>query len=204
MAISKVTNVLILVTNLLLLGAFSNESVTFGMDKRNQNMDELRQRIYDPKSGEIIRDEKFAPTKRKIKPHYHYHLTFYSAYAKATGDVSSLIIGQMDIENRIILDKDKLKIISNNYKISVGAIKMAASRMCQIGLMMRIAPALYFANPYYFTKTNVNRVDGLRKEYSEILFSTSNKAKRETPTEKEKKRITILNKQIKDILRDKS
>ena len=156
--------------------------------------------IIDKVTGEIVGDYK---PKSKHR-HYHYHLTFYSAYAKATKDASQLIIGQMDNKNRIALNKDKITTLAANYGISPSTIKMTACRMCSAGLMMRLAPALYFANPYYFTKTSIFRVEELRKEYSELLFSTCNKAKRDTPTQKEAKRVKQLETQIKDILANPS
>ena len=155
----------------------------------------MRQTIYDEVTGKVLRDEKFEPTKRK--PHYHYYLTFYSALTKADKSISStmlLILGQMDSKNRVLLDKNRLHTLSNNYDISDNALKMAASRMCNDGLMQRTAPALYFVNPYYFTKTNLHLIEQLRKEYSELLFNTKKKAK-----STEKKKITRIDKQIADI-----
>ncbi len=160
-------------------------------------MEKLRQRIYNEQTNEIIRDEAFEP-KKKTK-HYHYYLTFYSALAKANKSLSStmlLILGQMDSKNKIVLDKEKLKILNSNYGVSVNALKMATSRMCKDGLMLRSASTIYFVNPYYFTKTSLYRIEDLRKEYSEILFNTKQKTK---PTEI--KRISVLEKQISDILR---
>jgi hypothetical protein len=156
---------------------------------------ELRQRIYDSATGEVIRDEKFEP--KKNKTHYHYYLTFYSALAKAGIDITATvqaILGQMDSKNLIVLNKDKIKILSNNYGRTQNAYKCAVNEMCSQGLAQRIGTALYFANPYYFTKTNVYRLNDLRKEYAELLFNTRLEVK-----PNEKKRLANLNKQIADI-----
>jgi hypothetical protein len=156
---------------------------------------ELRQRIYDSATGEVIRDEKFEP--KKNKPHYHYYLTFYSALAKAGVDITSTmqaILGQMDYKNLIILNKDKLKILGNNYGKTPNALKCAINKMYNQGLLQRIDTALYFANPYYFSKTNVYKLEDLRKEYADLLFNA-----RQTVNPAEKKRISTLTKQLADI-----
>jgi hypothetical protein len=158
-------------------------------------MSELRRQIYNKEDGEIIDDSDYIPKKK----HYHYYLTFYSALGKAnislTGTMQ-VILGQMDGLNRVVLDLPKLVILSNNYKISKNALKIAAGRMCNDGLMQRTSPATYFANPYYFSKANLHRLEMLRREYSELLFDTKQRTK-----STEVKRVASLEKQIKDILK---
>ena len=155
--------------------------------------------LVDENTGEKIGD--YTP---KRKPHYHYYLTFYSALASAKLNITfvmQIILGQMDTKNKIMLNTEKLRILSNNYGATNNAFKVAAHKMTSLGLMQRIGMGLYFANPYYFSKTNIGLVETLRKEYAEILFTTCNKAKRETPTQKESKRIRELENQIKNIIK---
>jgi len=159
--------------------------------------DERKIILVDAETGEKIGD--YRPKKAKER-NYHYVLTFYSAYSKITEDVKMLIAGQMDVKNRVVLDKDKIEIMSRNYKITEWAIRAVVQRMLKAGLMQRITPTLYFINPYYFTKTNLNRVEELRKEYSELVFSIGKKEKKLTIEQKEQVRQKGLEKQIKDIM----
>lgn len=156
----------------------------------------MRQRIYDESTGEVIRDEEFKVTK-KFKQS-HYYLTFYTALSKSdinlTGTMQA-ILGQMDSKNRISLDKSRLHTLQSVYKKSPNAIRVACCRMCKAGLLQQTDVAFYFANPYYFSKSNINQLRNIRFEYLEYLYTR----KKEMP-DQEVKRIAQLEKQIKDVL----
>lgn len=154
--------------------------------------------LVDETTGEKIGD--YTPRKAKSK-HYHYYLVFYSGYAQAMGDIRHVLIGQMDADNKLTINAEKIRYIADNYKVKPSAVKMLMTRMTRDGLIMRISQGNYFVNPYYFTKTNIRKLESLRKEYSELLFSTCQKAKKETPTQKEAKRVRGLEKQINDIIK---
>lgn len=150
--------------------------------------------LVDENTGEKIGDYKPKAAKHK---NYHYHIVFYSSYTKATKDIPQLIIGQMDSNNKITLDGGKIKTLSCNYGLNPNTIRMTVCRMCNNGLMMRLSPTVYFANPYYFTKSNMHKVETLRREYAELLFDSRAKTTKA-------KRINSINKQIGDIKRAKT
>ncbi len=156
----------------------------------------MRQRIYDEKTGEVFRDEDFKPTK-KFKQS-HYYLTFYSALIKANVNLTATmqaILGQMDSKNRIPLDKSKLHTLQTVYKKNPNLVRVVCSQMCKAGLLQRTDTAFYFANPYYFSKANLIQLKNIRFEYLEYLYN-----RKKDLSDRETKRISILEKQIKDIL----
>ncbi len=156
----------------------------------------MRQRIYDETSGEILRDEEFKPNK-KFKQS-HFYLTFYNAVIKADINITGTmhaILGQMDTKNRICLDKSKLHNLQTIYRKKPNLVRVVVSQMCNRGMMQKTESGLYFANPYFFSKANVNQLKNIRLEYLEFLYFR----KKQINT-KEIKRIAVLEKQIKDIL----
>ena len=150
--------------------------------------------LVDENTGEKIGD--YRPKKR---PNYHYHLTFYSALGQARINLSStmqIILGQMDTKNKLVLNADKISTLSNNYKLTGNAIKVAAHKMLVLGLMQKLGSAVYFINPYYFSKSNLQNLDELRQQYGQMLFET----KRKTTG----KAAISLDKQIDDIKKAKT
>jgi hypothetical protein len=133
--------------------------------------------ILNKKTGEILGD--YNPKEARKQP-YRYYLTFYAALTRAKISLTAtmqVILGQMDGKNQISLHKQRLKILANNYDISINALKISISRMRRDNLIIRISPALYFANPYYFSKSNIANIENLRREYSEQLFATQKQKK---------------------------
>lgn len=151
--------------------------------------------LVDENTGEKIGD--YIPKKR---PNYHYHLTFYSALGQARINLSSTmqtILGQMDAKNKVMLNASKITILSNNYKLTKNAIKVAAHKMLVLGLMQKLGSASYFVNPFYFSKTNLQSLDELRQQYGQMLFET----RRKTTIGKAS---DVIDKQIDDIKKAKT
>ena len=150
--------------------------------------------LVDENTGEKIGN--YTPKRR---PSYHYHLTFYSALGKAGINLTAtmqVILGQMDTHNKIILNKDKIRTLSNNYGFTANAIKVAAHKMLVLGLMQKLGSAVYFINPYYFSKSNLQNLDELRQQYGQMLFETKRKATG--------KASVTIDKQIDDIKKAKT
>ena len=150
--------------------------------------------LVDENTGEKIGN--YTPKRR---PSYHYHLTFYSALGKAGINLTAtmqVILGQMDTHNKIILNKDKIRTLSNNYGFTANAIKVAAHKMVVQGLIQMLGSAIYFANPYYFSKANLQGLEELRQDYSQSLFETRRKTTG--------KAAISLDKQIDDIKKAKT
>ena len=125
--------------------------------------------IHDKDTGEIIGDYKPKDKTRK-KPHT-YFIEFYKNIINARVDITNVmraIIGEMDGKNIVILDSHLKETLSNYYEISRGSIKTNLSRMINKNVAIRRASCVYFINPYFFTKTNLNSLNELRENYTAL------------------------------------
>lgn len=152
--------------------------------------------ILNSSTGEIVGDYCI---KNRVRS--HYFLIFHNMIAKAGISLSPLaiaMIGAMNTRNRLELNQRVIAGIARNYNSTQAAVKMTITRLAKSGALIRELPSLYFVNPYYFAKASLTKVNQLRNEYAQMLFSR--KSKTVTPKQKEKIRVKALEKQIEAII----
>lgn len=137
--------------------------------------------VINKHTGEVVADYELKAS--RSAPHV-YVLTFFNAIADRGLTITPVmlkIIGLMNGTNRVMLDKERRETICRKLHINDNIVKIAISRMCKAGMMKKIGNGCYFANPYYFSKSNLRNVNKLRKEYAELEYTTMIKKKVKKP-----------------------
>ena len=115
--------------------------------------------IVNKKTGETY---PYFPKRRK-KRHF-YFMTFY----KQLGDPRMALIGEMDFNNMLFVDLELLNKISHDFKIPVRTLRVHLTRMIKEKKILRIGRSKYFVNPFYYSKTNVEKINSLRLEWGQL------------------------------------
>lgn len=126
-------------------------------------------RIIDVNSGEDRGEYKIK--KYQKNNHHTYYLIFADNLASSKANMTStmhIILLSMDFNNRIKFERQQIIKLANKYSVKFGTIGSTFAKMVKDGLLIREHKGYYFANPYYFTKANLNRVNNLRIEWGKI------------------------------------
>lgn len=141
--------------------------------------------IMDKTTGEIFGEYKPKNARKK----HIYFLVFHKNLAQSKANITPAmlaILGEMDRNNLIIMSSDLREKLSKYYNITQNAIKVTLTKMCRNNLAIRTGQSVYMANPFYYTKTNINKLNELKNIYSQITFS------RPQRTSKKKDKLTGL------------
>jgi hypothetical protein len=136
--------------------------------------------IINKRTGEEV--GAYTPPQKKItkKPH-NFYLEYYKNIILAGVEVSAgmkIIIGEMDrLNNTVTLSAELKGNLCRYYKTTDSAIRTNLTRMIERNIAVRLAPSVYFINPYYYTKANEFKVGEFRNNYGAIV--STRKAQKE-------------------------
>ena len=140
------------------------------------NKEEKKEKILlvGDETGNVYGEHRPTQKRPRRTPHTYY-IEFFRNIIDARVDVSFVmkaIIGEMDKgTNIIILDAGLKEKICNYYHFNDSTIRANLTRMLERNIAIRKASSVYFINPFFYTKTNLNKLKELRAEYAEILSS---------------------------------
>jgi hypothetical protein len=118
--------------------------------------------IVNEETGETY---PYQPIIRKKR--HDYFLAYYENLAKH--NLMFALIGEMDYENKVIIDKRLKGVLSKRYSTTDGVIRNTLSKMVKDGFALRLANGVYFINPNLFTKASKNTISSIREEYGQRL-----------------------------------
>ncbi len=162
-------------------------------------MKELK--VIDVSTGELM--DNYKAVYMKQQKHHSYCLIYYHTIFKdkiiyiTSGFLG--IIGEMDSNNILFVDKYALEKLSKFSGISVYSLQHNLRRMLQQHIIMKVGVNAFFVNPHYFAKTNKEHVKFLRQEWASLCeLKFKEKMKQKSVIIKDHKQETArLEKQLK-------
>lgn len=134
--------------------------------------------IINNETGEYIGD--YNP-KSKRNFNYRYSLFFTYNIAKHKINITStmfIVLSMMDTNNYLIINSEKISYLAKYHSITENALRITITKMIKLNMCIRIQANNYIINPFFITKTSMNKLAKIREYYSELMFKQKSKPKR--------------------------
>jgi len=128
--------------------------------------------VINKHTGEVIADYELKQDKPKKQSYVLMFYTYISDRNLSLNPIMIKIIGFMDSKNMIRLDKPRKDYIAKNMHVNDNVIRITITRMCKAAMLINLGQSVYFANPYYFSKSNLSKTAELQREFADLQFST--------------------------------
>lgn len=143
--------------------------------------------IVDADDGHIV--GKYIPKKKRVVRE-GFLIDFYVENRDLNlSGLSRLIIAQMDSNNRLVVNSDKIKYLNKCYGFKEMAVRQSLKRMISAKILVKTGISTYFVNPFRFAKTNFTNIEVLRVEFGKLVSKVVKEKKVKNVNPKELKLI---------------